>query len=100
MEGVAQFKYLGRPMDKRYYNWLVVCCNIKRQQKVWGRLVKILQWKCVDIKVLVMFYKVVVKAVLQFVSKFWSLLTVMDKHDWISTFDFYVMIFKSIGYIL
>ena len=42
MEGVAQFKYLGRPIDQTDDKWPAVQRNVKQVQRFWERLVKIL----------------------------------------------------------
>ena len=42
MEVVAQFKYLGRPLDQIDDDFLAVQRNDKQEQKVWGILVKIM----------------------------------------------------------
>ena len=48
MEGVENFKYLGRPLDQMDDDWKMVQWNFKRAQRVWGRLGKMLQSKGVE----------------------------------------------------
>ena len=43
VEGVAQFEYLGRPLDQTDDDWLAVRCNVKKARRVWGRFGKMLQ---------------------------------------------------------
>ena len=42
VEGVLQFKYLGRPMDQTDENCPAVWQNVKWVRKVWGGLGKIM----------------------------------------------------------
>ena len=66
MEGVANFKYLGRPLEQMDDDWAVVRQNFKRAQRVWGRLGKIPQREGADYKVAIMFHMNFVQAVLLF----------------------------------
>ena len=79
VEGAAQIKYLGRPLDQTDDNWTEVQRNAKRAQKVWGILGKILQREGADTKVLEMFYRVVVHKVLLFGSESWVALRTIFK---------------------
>ena len=45
MEGVAQLKYLGRPLYQYNDDWLAIRQIIRRAQKVWGWKGNILQWE-------------------------------------------------------
>ena len=56
MEGVAQFKYLGKTLDQSNDEWMEICQNIRRARKVWGNLGDILQREGADIYVLNMLY--------------------------------------------
>ena len=47
VEGVAQFKYLGRPLNQTDENWLVGRRKVKRAWKFWGTLGKMLQMELV-----------------------------------------------------
>ena len=66
MEGVAKFKYLGRPLEQTDDNWPELRQNVKWAQRVWGRLVKMIIREGVESKVGGMFYRVVVQNVLLF----------------------------------
>ena len=57
----------------------VVRQSAKRTQRVWGRLGNILRREGLDIKVVVVFYSLVVRAVLLFRSYYWVLLEAIDK---------------------
>ena len=60
LEGVTQFKFMGIPLDQSDDYWTAILQNIRRSQKVWVRLEKILQQKGADTHVSEMFYQVVV----------------------------------------
>ena len=79
VEGVAQFKYLGHPLDQTGDNWMAIRQNVKWEWKVWGILRKILRREGVDIKVSEMLYRVVVQAVLLFGLDYWVLLSTMEE---------------------
>ena len=38
VEGVTQFKYLGRPLDQYDNDWPEILRNTSRARKVWGQL--------------------------------------------------------------
>ena len=38
VEGVENFKYLGRPLEQTYNEWLAVIWNVNRLQRVWGEV--------------------------------------------------------------
>ena len=42
MEGVLQLRYLGHTLDQTDDDWTEIRQNIKRAQKFWGRLGKML----------------------------------------------------------
>ena len=79
VEGVVQFKYLGRPLDQTDDDWPAVRKNINRAWKVWGILRKILKSEGADIKVSVVFYRLVVQLVILFDSYYCVLSAAMDK---------------------
>ena len=79
VEGLSQFKYLGRPLDQMDYNWSAVNWNTKQAHMVWGRLVNILQREGAHTKLVAMFYWVVVQALLLFGSESWFLSSAMEK---------------------
>ena len=76
---MAQFKCLGCPLDQTDDYWLTVWQNIKRSQKVWGRLIKMPRWERGYIKVPAMFYREEVQVVLLFRLDSWVLLDSMYK---------------------
>ena len=59
VEGVANFKYLGRVLEQTYDGWPDIRRNIKRARAVWGRLVNLLRMERVDPRVAEMFYMAV-----------------------------------------
>ena len=69
MEVVANFKYLGFPLDQMDNDWPAVWRNIMCARSLWWRLGALLQWEVSDTKVLAMFYREVIKAVLLFGSE-------------------------------
>ena len=79
VDGVEQFKYLGRPLDQTYDNWSAVHRTVRQAKKVWGRLVKMLQREGAETKVLAMLYRAVVQEVLLFGLESWFLLAEIDK---------------------
>ena len=67
MDGVANFKYLGRPLDQTGNDWPVVRLTFRWAHRVWGRLGKLLLREGEETKVAAMFYREVTQAVLIFV---------------------------------
>ena len=68
VEGVSNFKYMGRSLNQTDEDWQVVRQIFNRVRKVWGGLVKIIQGEGADTKVVAMFSKTVVQAVILFLS--------------------------------
>ena len=68
VEGVAKFKYLGRPLDKMYHDWPAVRRNFKWEWRFWGRLGKLLRREGAEPKAEAMLYRAVKQAVLLFGS--------------------------------
>ena len=66
VEGVVQFKYLGRPLDQTDDNFTVIHHNIKRARKVWVQVRKMLQREGSYTQVSEIFYRAVVQAVILF----------------------------------
>ena len=79
VEGVANFKYMGRKLDQTDYDWPVVRRNVKRAQRVWGMLGKLLRREGADPKVAEMFYRAVTHPVLLFGSETWLISAVMER---------------------
>ena len=75
VEGVATFRYLGRPLDQTDDDWPVVRRNIMHVRLVWGRLGTLLQQEGADPRVAAMFYRAVVQAILLYGSETWVLST-------------------------
>ena len=69
MEGVENFKYLGRPLEQTYDEWLAVIWNVNRLQRVWGRLGNILRREGANPKVAGIFYRAVTQVVILFVKR-------------------------------
>ena len=76
---MATFKYLGWILDQTYDNWLAIRRNVKRAQKVWGRLGKLPIMEEVDSRLAEMFYRAVTQAVLFFGLETWVLSAVMER---------------------
>ena len=68
---MSQFKYIRHTLEQTDGDWTESRCNIKRLQKVWGLLGKILRKEGADTQVSEIFYMVMVHAVLFFGSESW-----------------------------
>ena len=79
VERVANFKYLGRPLDQMDYNWPSVRWNVRRVRRGRRRLGKLTRREGVDPKVEMMVYRVVTYAVLLFGSETWVLFRAMER---------------------
>ena len=79
VEVVVNFKYLGRPLDQKNDDWTEVQRKINRLRRVWGSLGKMPQREGVDSKVVAMFYRAVVQAVLLFGPESWVLLEAVGR---------------------
>ena len=77
VEGVANFKYLGRNLDQTDDDWLALKWNVKQVCRVWGVSLLMLRRDRADTKVVEMLYRAVVKVLFLFVSESWVLLTEM-----------------------
>ena len=76
---VAQFKYLGHPLDQMYDNWPAVRRNVKRARKFWGVLENMLQREGANIKFSAMFYRVFFHAVILFGLESWVMFSATEK---------------------
>ena len=63
---VTSFKYLGRVMTVGEDNWPAVVGNLRKDQKIWARLTRILVREGADLRVSWMFFKALVQSVLLF----------------------------------
>ena len=72
---VSSLRYLVRMLLSSIYDWPAVEWNLRRAQRKWGRLAKILGREGEDRRTAGRFYVVVVQAVLLFESKTWVLTT-------------------------
>ena len=79
MTRVAQSKYLVQPLNQIDNDWPKIHRNIKRLQRVWGQLVKMLRREGVDTQMSEMFYRLVVQAVPLFGSDSWVVLAAMER---------------------
>ena len=66
VEGVANFKYLGSPLDQTDNDWPEMRRNTKGERTVWRSLGEMLRRKGGDPRVAAMLYKAVAKVVLLF----------------------------------
>ena len=73
VEGVAQFKYLGRTIYQTDDKYPATLWNIKRAWKFWGKLGKMMLRDGADTQGLENFYSSAVQEVLIFVSESWVL---------------------------
>ena len=67
------FKYLGRLLDRSDDNWPAVLRNIRKAQKVWGLLGKLLRREGKEPSDSEKLYRVVVQVVLLFGAETWVL---------------------------
>ena len=79
VEGVATFKYLGKPIDQTNDDWTAVRRNIMRTISFWGRLETLLRWEGVEPMMLEMFYKAVAQVVLIFGYETWVISGAMER---------------------
>ena len=79
IEGIALFKYLGRPLEQSYDSWPAVRRNIGRAQQVWSIIGVILRREGVDMIASAEFYISVVQAVIFFRLKTWVFSEAMEK---------------------
>ena len=56
MEAVSKFRYLGRLLTATDDDWLAVAGNIKKAQRSWGRLARVIVREGADPKVSRTFY--------------------------------------------
>ena len=66
VEGVAKFRYLGRTLDQTDDDCPAVRRNIMRASSVWGRLRTLLLREGAEPRVLEIFYRAVVQAILMY----------------------------------
>ena len=71
-------KYLEHTLDQIDGDWAVICWNIKRSRKGWGRPVKMLWREGTDTQVSDILYRSVVQAMLIFGSDSWLLSSAME----------------------
>ena len=74
VENVTTFRHLGSPLDQMDDDWPSVWRNNMRARSVWGRLGTLLQQEGADTRVVEMFYRAVVQAILLYGSETWVLL--------------------------
>ena len=79
VEGVENFKYLGRPLDQTDDNWTTIRQNIKQERTVWESLGKLLIREGKYTRVEAMFYRKVAQAVLFFDLETWVILEVTER---------------------
>ena len=73
IEGVKQFKYLGRILEEVDSDWQAVQRNTNKARIVWWRLVKLLRREGGGSHVSELFYKEVFQSVVLFGSESWAL---------------------------
>ena len=73
IEGVKQFKYLGRILEEADSDWQAVQRNTNKARIVWWRLVKLFRREGEDSHVSDFFYKEVFQSVVLFGSESWAL---------------------------
>ena len=79
VEGLENFKYLGRPLDQTDENWTTIRQNIKQERTVWESLGKLLIREGKYTRVEAMFYRKVAQAVLFFDLETWVILEVTER---------------------
>ena len=65
------FKYMGRVLSALENDWPAVVTKLRKAQKKWVRLLRVLGREGADDRTLGTFYMVVVQVVLIFVSETW-----------------------------
>ena len=60
VDNVTNFRYMGRPLDQKDYDWPDVRRNIMRASSVWGRLGTLLLREGEEPRVLEILYRAVV----------------------------------------
>ena len=78
METVTEFRYLGRLLVALENNWLAVAGNIKKVQRRWGRLARVLVREGEYTKVSRTFYIAMTQQVLPFGAETWVLTKNME----------------------
>ena len=78
MEAVSEFWYLGRLLTATDDDWTAVERNIKKAQRIWGRLAWVLVREGADPKVSRTFYIAVTQQVLLFGAETWVLREKME----------------------
>ena len=79
VEGVENFKYLGRPRDQTDGDWPAIRQNIMHTRTIWGRLGNLSIHKGADQRVTEMFYRVVAQTVLIFGLETWVILAEIER---------------------
>ena len=79
VEGVATFKYMGRPLEQMDDDWPAIRRKIMRARMVWGRLGKLLRLEGEDPRVSEMFYMEVEQVVLLLGSDTCVILAKMER---------------------
>ena len=79
LETVTSFKYMGRALMAKYDDCLAVSGNPRRDRNIWLRMTRILSREGADLKVLGIFFKAVVQAVLIFGAEMWVLTPRMER---------------------
>ncbi len=73
LEAVADFKYLGRWMSANDSDAMAVTQNLKKARQRWGQLCRLLTRKHANRRVMGLFYKATVQAVLLYGAETWNL---------------------------
>ena len=73
IDTVPAFRYLGRWMTADDSDVMAVSQNILKARMRWGQLCRVLTWRGASRKVMGMFYKATVQAVLLFGAETWTL---------------------------
>ena len=73
IEGVDNFKYMGRILERSDKNCLAVLWDVGKYCRVWNRLGKLLRREGADPRVSAMFYRAVVQPVLLLGEETWVL---------------------------
>ena len=79
MERVENFKYLGQSLHQTDDDWPEVWRNIMRARLFWGGLGTLIRQEGVDPKLVAVFYRAVIQAVLLFGSETLVLSAAMER---------------------
>ena len=103
----TSFKYLGQVLTAADDDWVAVVGNLRKARKSWAGIEMILGWEGVRPRILGVFFKTVVQAVLLFGSETWLMTPLMVRalgifqhrfYRWITGRQLKLQVDGSLGY--